>query len=547
MAQRSLGHRAPLLWLVLPLMAGLAAGRAGLLPANAWGLVPAGLAAGLALVAGWRDWPRTWAATLGAAMVLAGAALYARVQPRPAKGWDALPPREAEATLTVERVFPRTDPRRAAGIARIDGTESPVRGLDGQRAHYALTLVPGTEAPIVGAVFRARGVVAVLPRNPPPNSFESYLAGAGVGFRLTRGRWLGEVRAAPAYRRFCARALARCGELLGAGVAAKQPALTHVLRAMLLGQQQELSPEQLARYRQSGTMHVFSISGLHIAVIAAGLGAVLALLRLPRLLRTGLGLAALWLYVDLTGTAPSAVRAFVMVAFAQVALALRAPRNPLAALTVSALVVLLAAPLDLFSASFQMSYGIVAALLLLGLPLAERWLEATALFTALPRPAWRWHQRLRDATWRALVAAVGLGLASSLVGAVTGLAFFSMLTPGALLANLWLIPASSLVILFGLVSLLAGLAGWAGAGVLANHAAVLVLWVIDRVLQLNLRLPGMWFTAEFRVPGLGGVALALLLASLLAGYASRWEGWCRGFWPPFAVVALTLMFGVRFG
>ena len=80
----------------------------------------------------------------------------------------------------------------------------------------------------------------------------------------------------------------------------------------------------------SGTMHLFAISGLHIGVIAVGLQAVLALLRLPRWVQFVLGVAALWLFVDITGASPSAVRAFVMVIFLQAAFLLRRPGNPLA-------------------------------------------------------------------------------------------------------------------------------------------------------------------------------------------------------------------------
>jgi competence protein ComEC len=390
-------------------------------------------------------------------------------------------------------------------------------------------------------------VITTLPRDPPSSSFDGYLANSGVNFRLNRGRVLKITGPPSAYRRFCTRSLESLSALLGVGVAEKRPQLVGVLRAMLLGQQHELTDEQITLFRQSGTMHVFSISGLHIAVIAIGLRALLMLLRLPGRLIPAIGLTLLWLYVDITGCAPSAIRAYVMVAFVELSFVLRLPRNPLSALGASALVVLLATPLDLFSASFQMSYGIVAALLLLGLPLADRWQVAAELFRDLPKVSWRWHHRWRDAAWRATLSAVGIGLASSLVSAVTGADFFQMLTPGALLANLWVIPISSFVILSGLVSLLCGLAGLGLGGDLANHAAVLVLWIVDIGVRLNLCLPGMWFGASFRFSGLGSAALVGLLATMLLGYAHAWSGWCRAFWPPFVVVGACLLFGMKFG
>ena len=356
-----------------------------------------------------------------------------------------------------------------------------------------------------------------------------------------------EEKAPTAYRRFCAQTADRFSAILGAGVKTKRPELTAVLRAMLLGQQHELSDEQKTLFRQSGTMHVFSISGLHIAVIAVGLQSLLLLLRLPRVARFGVGLAALWLYVDVTGGSPSAVRAFVMVALFQATLVLRRPGNPVSALAAAALVVVLAEPLQVFSASFQMSYGIVAALLLLGLPLADRWLAAWSPFADLPQVTWTWIHHGIAMLWRGFVAAMAIGLAATLVSAISGVFFFHLFTPGALLANLVLIPASSLVIVFGFVSLLCGLIGFTAGAVLANHAAVLLLWGIEAGIREFVTLPAMWFPAHFVAPWIGPVALTALLAVVVAGYATGWRGWSRGYWAPFAVVVAAFVLGVRFG
>src|SRR6185503_9542203 len=98
---------------------------------------------------------------------------------------------------------------------------------------------------------------------------------------LTRGRVLAEERPPNAYYRFCVRAAERCDRILGLGIAEKRPALTGLLRAMMLGATHELSDEQHTLFMQSGTMHLFAISGLNIAVIAGALQTLLFALRLP--------------------------------------------------------------------------------------------------------------------------------------------------------------------------------------------------------------------------------------------------------------------------
>ena len=231
-------------------------------------------------------------------------------------------------------------------------------------------------------------LLASLPPAPPADTFEGYLATAGINFRFSRGRLLATTDPGSAYQQFCAAAAAAFHRWLGLGIAEKRPALAALLRAMMLGQTHELSDEQHGLFMQSGTMHLFAISGLNIGVVAGALQALMLLLRLPAWPRFALGTVLLWLFVDITGGAPSAVRAFVMAVFFQAAFVLRRPRNLLAALAASALLVLLAAPLQVFGASFLMSYGIVAAVLLLGLPLGEAWLKFWTPWRALPVAAW---------------------------------------------------------------------------------------------------------------------------------------------------------------
>lgn len=540
MPSRSLGHRAPLLWLVLPLMGGLAVGKI----LNGW-WTPWLLVAALLSVAICVARPASATTAICSAMFLAGIASYALHRPRLAD-WDELPPREARLTLRVDRTFGQRDPHKLGGLATVIRGDEPLQELAGQRIYFSFTLRRGDLLPIRSAIIFAQGVIAALPNNPPGNTFDSYLANAGINFRLSRARMLTEEKPPNGYYRFCALQAQRFSSMLGNGVISKRPELVGVLRAMLLGQQHELSEEQVANYRATGTMHVFSISGLHIAVIATGLHALLSLFRLPRLARFPLGLIALWLYVDITGGAPSAIRAFVMVAVVEFALALRLPRNPLSALTASTLIVLLYDPLQMFGASFQMSYGIVAALLLLGLPLGDCWQQKLALFRYLPKPAWGWQRTAIDAVWRGIVSAAAIGMAASLVSALTGILFFNLLTPGAFLTNLWLIPASSLVIYMGMLSLMAGIAGVAICTALANHAAIVVLWLIEAGIHFSMKLPAMWFAASFRSTWIGPVSLMSLFALLIIGYRREWRGWHRWYWPPFAVVVLVLIFGVQF-
>ena len=209
-------------------------------------------------------------------------------------------------------------------------------------------------------------------------------------------------------------------------------------------------------------------------------------------------------------------------------------------------ILLLVAPLQVFTASFQMSYGIVAALFLFGLPLDEAWRQRGEPFQLLPKAAWRWWHHAGRALWTWQRAAVAIGLSSALVGTITGLHFFGLFTPGAMLVNLALIPLSTTVIWAGLLALLTVLPRLDWRSALFNRAALVLLWLSDHAIRAALRLPAMWFEGRCTHPWLGEAALVGLLALLLAGYALGWRRRYGGFWMPFVYVALVLLLGAKF-
>ena len=100
---------------------------------------------------------------------------------------------------------------------------------------------------------------------------------------------------------------------------------------------------------RSGSMHLFAISGLNIGVIAIALNALLALGRVTRGPRFVLAATLLWVFVDITGASPSAVRAWLMATFLQAAFVFGRPGNVLAALAASAAASVAVAPLQVFT------------------------------------------------------------------------------------------------------------------------------------------------------------------------------------------------------
>lgn len=548
MTPRSLSHRAPLLGLLLAWAVGSLAAHVGWV---AWSpVVWVGLAgAGLGLA--WAGRGRGvvwWVAGLFLAMAAAGALRTGQERQRLAE-WDelALPPREAWLGLRIERVF-ATPPgeARAGGLAEVIGAEAHLRGLVGQRVQFSVDWPrgPGAVRAWRGAEFSALGVLRPVARYPEEATFDRFLADAGVNFSFGRARLRGEPRAAGAWGRFCVEAGDRLESILRSGLGG-QERLADIHVAMMLGRQQEMSEGQQDLFVRTGTMHLFAISGLHIAGIALAVNLLLTVLRLPAGVRFAAGTLLLWVFVEVTGGTPSAVRAFWMVTCLLGAQFWRVPGNSLAALAVSALGVLVVAPHQLFSASFQMSYGIVAALLLYGVPLQEKWLERWTPWVRLPgadRGGWR---GLVEQAGRGSISAVALGLAATLVGTPATLGFFQLMTPGGFFVNLLLIPLSTLVLFAGVGAMLAGGVGLVPLASIFNHAAALILAGMEAVVTGAAGVPWAAWPARFVWPGLATGATAGILALLAVGYARGWRSREGGFWAPYVVLGLVLVLGVR--
>lgn len=542
--------RAPLLWLLVPLMAGLTAAR--LWPAPAFGLTPLTVLAGLAAVAaGWcarRTGPRAffaWGTGLVVAAGLGGfVLLHARhpgLQPAAAR-----PPREVTVTIRVLQTFPAAPTARSlTGLGEITAAGEPDHELLRRRVYFS-AIRRVSLPPLRSGRYVIRGVIEPLPPATAGADFNDYLANLGIHQRITRAQLISEAAPPGWFQGFCTRVEARWEGILRHGLEARPQAASLYL-AMLLGEKAELSNAQQEAFMRSGTFHIFSISGLHVAVIAGALYSTCGLLRLPRRPAVVLSLAGLWLYVQITGASSPALRAFLMIAFLLASQVFRLPGNALAALTAAALATLLLDPLQLFSTGFQMSYTVVLALIVMGRPLAEKWVAAWRPFALLPRVSWRWRHHAVEWCGRKLLFAAAGCWTAFLASTPSGIGYFQLLAPGSLLANLVIIPLSGVTIWAGFVSLLAGLAGLLPLSAVGNAFAALTIVLMDWLLRLGTGLPGMWFEAHYRAAWLAPASLVAMSAVLLAGAAGRWAPRHGGYWPPAVALGLLLILGVKFG
>ena len=532
-------QRAPLLWIAAPLVAGfwLAQTIAPTSP-TPWilaGALLAGAGVGTALFTRQPTLPRLLLPF--AFLFLATGWGAARLPVEPA-GWRAYPAREARLDLRVTTLFAaRGDGQKVGGIGVVANTDPHLAELLGQRVSFSLRLDEGPP-PVRGDTLQTVGILQHLAASgEPPDPFDEHLRSQGVYLEVRGGRAHNTSgHSGPGH--LLQAILDRMEGALREG-SENHPAWADTVVAMLLGRSSSLPQDQKNAYLQTGTMHLFSISGLHIAVIAAALVFLAKGLRLKDRPAAILTLALLLVYVLATGARPSAIRAFLMVLCHQSAHLVGRKPAPFSALVAAALLTLVWEPSQLWDAGFQLSYAVVFAILLYGAPLAQECSLRIQLFPYLPRTDWRWPHKLAENSLRALASSVSISLAATVFSAPVSLALFELWAPGALLMNLLLIPLSTLVIIAGLVALPLGMAGFGSGAALFNHAAWAFAWLMDILARIGAGLPGMWMTPNEPVGGTeAALVTAALFASILVAPPGHRSGWF--WWTPPLVLGLWL-------
>lgn len=206
-----------------------------------------------------------------------------------------------------------------------------------------------------------------------------------------------------------------------------------LLKALILGERNLVSPEIADFFTASGIVHLMAVSGVHVGLVATLALWVGSLLHLPFALKSLASAIIVGIYIVWTGFTASAARAGIMFLIGLLGQAAGRPRNSLVALAAAAGILLLINPWNLYDIGFQLSFAAAVGILYLVplVPSAEhkwqRWL--TPFVTSLAAQLTTWP----------LTAYYFSGV--SLVGCV---------------ASVLAIPVASLILAIGLLGLLVG-------------------------------------------------------------------------------------------
>ncbi len=286
--------------------------------------------------------------------------------------------------------------------------------------------------------------------------------------------------------------------------------------AMTLGWKTALTGEVNEPFMRSGTMHIFAISGLHIALIAAILVALMRIIRVPRAWCGVVVIPLIWFYTGATGWQSSAIRSTIMMTIIIGGWSLHRPSDLINSLAAAGFAILLWDPQQLFQAGFQLSFFVVLSIALFMPPLEkirDRLLAIDPLLA--PEVIPKWKRDLR-ALSRVVLTSIVTSLAAWLGSLPLTAYYFHIFSPVTLLANLVVVPMSSITLMCNLGSLLCGdLLPWLTE--LFNHCGWAWMLAMIKVSRWCTELPG----AFLYMPAPSAITFVLYYA-VLVGSMSGW-------------------------
>lgn len=283
-----------------------------------------------------------------------------------------------------------------------------------------------------------------------------------------------------------------------------------VLQALLLGNRQQIPDTLEDKFIHSGTVHILSVSGLHVALVCFILIIFFKAINLPRKVYIILTMLLLIFYCLLTGARPPTVRSTIMIEIILFGLLIFREVNFYNSLALAALIILLKNPQDLFSIGFQLSFSAVFSIVYFT-PKIENFLNPPSVIKRIKPEKITLLKRLKNFCIKSL----SVSLAAWLGTLILVVYYFNIFSPVTVLANLLIVPLVTLIMASGFTFLFFGFLSPALALI---FSAALDIFLNLLLISINLfsNLP----FAFFRIPSISilEVGLYFCFLFLIANY-----------------------------
>ncbi len=282
-------------------------------------------------------------------------------------------------------------------------------------------------------------------------------------------------------------------ETLAKGLNPDDPVLA-LLYAISLGDRERISSHLKEPFLHSGTMHLFAVSGLHVGLITGMLMVLLRTLRVPGSWCGALLIPALWFYAAVTGWQTSTIRACIMTSVILGACLLKRPPDLINSIAVSALILLIWDPRQLFQSGFQLSFTVVISIALFYQSGRRIWQDLNKTDPYLPDPQKknRLEVSFSNSTMRYLFLNFWVSLSAWLGSLPLVAVYFHVIAVVGVFVNMLVIPLATFC-------LMACLGSWISALIVPfltetfNHSAWFWMVSIMNITKLASDFPGASF------------------------------------------------------
>lgn len=385
------------------------------------------------------------------------------------------------------------------------------------RRRIALSVKGG--APARGSELKMSGWIAAIDQNP--SGYDAWVKSQGATLKLNNGKIIGLLEAPTRFAVWCQRTQVKLEDWLST-LPWKDDQGGALLSATLLGRTALLPAEAKTAFTQTGTLHLFAISGLHIAGMAAGMLWFVRKLHLPEKPLGVIILSLLWLYVEVTGVSPSSTRAWIMATFIWLGQISERSTSALQSLALACAFTLILQPEAINDPGFQLSYLAVLAIILIGAPAAQILNQPTIEEKFVPVNSQTRMQRGKWLVRKFLISGLCISTAATIAGLPLTITYFQNASLSGIIVNLILVPLSEIPLVCGMVSLLfypwdylLPIAQW------INGVGAFVLDVMTKIAEIFAKLPGLNLQGNPSWPASGSICALILMVCFLVQAESK--------------------------
>lgn len=423
---------------------------------------------------------------------------------------------------SVEKGTPRYRAVELVGVREVEtpGAWISARGL--VRVTFdcgrPIELACGDSVQLVGTLRRVRGAT-----NPGQFDQRSFWRRRGIEYFMTvKGE--SQIRCIePGKARVFFRWIDAIRWRLRRGLEAGIPdgAERQIILAMILGYRENIGDGISKDFQITNTMHILSISGLHVAFFYLALNGLLRFLGVSQRIAALIAIPLIAAYTLITGMSVPVVRSSVMfIAFLSAPFLSRG-RDTINSLGVAALVLLAVNPLQLFDVGFQLSFLTVLSILLFAQPITDALLR---LWPCSPLPGQllvsraervRWHFGNKLILLGATSIATWIGMTPFIAG------YFHIVTLLGIPGNVVVIPAGFAIVCLGFAAALASLVSMRLAAIfnVLDYCVVRLMLVSIKYIG---RIPCSWRYVAAPGPVQFGLYYGILAMACFA-WSGRWR------------------------